>query len=399
MNRESSMANISAPIGGSLDPADFDIVDIRAFPISVALENGSRLAIGRAVKRDAVVVKVTTAGGIVGWGEAHHGRAADVVAQVVNTTVRDIILPGCALDVVDLWNRLYSWQLRSHGLGAAATIAMSGVDMALWDIRGKAAGWPVYRLLGGSGAPVPAYAGGVALGWQEPSSLVAEIEPLVEQGYRAVKLRVGESVAADVARVTAVRERFGDDLTILTDANTGYDIDLVRQVAPAFEALRVAWLEEPFPAHDYRSYDAAARLTTIPLAAGENHYTRYDFARVLDDGSITMLQPDVAKAGGITEVHRIAATASSWKRRISPHSSVTGLSQVASVHLLMAIDNAGFFEADVTPEPEFREHLTTTPWRISPAGTVVAPEAPGLGVEVDEDFIAAHAFIAGKNFV
>ena len=381
------------------DRDDLEIVDIEAFPVSVALDNGSRLAIGRAVKRDAVVVKVTTACGIIGWGEAHHARAADVVAAIVNTTVRDILIPGCALDVVSLWDRLYTWQLRSHGLGAAAVIAMSGVDMALWDIRGKACAWPVYRLLGGSPTPIPAYAGGVALGWQDTSSLIDEIAPLIERGYRAVKLRVGEGVHADIERVAAVRSHFGSDLTILTDANTGYDIDLVRQIAPSFEQLGVAWLEEPFPAHDYRAYQAAARLTTIPLAAGENHYTRFEFTRVLDDGSITMLQPDVAKAGGITEVHRIAATASSWKRRISPHSSVTGLSQVASIHVLMAIDNAGYFEADVTPEPDFREQLTSTPWSLAPDGTVVASELPGLGVEVDEEFVRSHSFISGKNFV
>lgn len=387
-------SNISADLR-----RDLQIASIEAFPISVKLEKGSTLAIGRAVKRDAVVVKVTTAGGIVGWGEAHHGRAANVVAEVVNTVMRDILMPGCALDVIELWARLYDWQLRSHGLGAAAVIGMSGVDMALWDIRGKAAGWPVYHLLGGTPRPVPTYAGGVSLGWQDPQSLVEEIEPLVAAGYRAVKLRMGESLKDDSARVRAVREAFGQDLTIMTDANTGYDLDMVRRIAPVFEECGVAWLEEPFPPHDYRSYSQAARMTSIPLAAGENHYTRFEFSRVLDDGDISMLQPDVAKAGGISEVHRIATAASMWKRRISPHSSVTGLSQVASIHLLMSIDNAGYFEADVTPEPDFREQLTTKPWEISAEGTVIAPDRPGLGVEVDEDFIRAHRFIAGKNFV
>lgn len=382
-----------------LSEADLQIATIDAFPISLVLDNGSQLAIGRAVKRDAVVVKVTTACGIVGWGEAHHARAANVVAEIVNTTMRDILIPGSAGAVSDLWARFYNWQVRSHGLGAAAVIAMSGIDMALWDIRGKAVGWPLYRLLGGGAKSLPAYAGGVALGWQETSSLIDEIAPLVTAGYRAIKLRVGDTVASDIERVAAVREKFGEQLTILTDANTGYTLDDVRRVAPVFESLGVAWLEEPFPAHDYRSYAAAASLTTIPLAAGENHYTRFEFSRLIDDGHVAVLQPDVAKAGGITETMRIAATASAWKLRIAPHSSVTGLSQVASIHVLQALDNASYFEADVTPSNPFREQLTPTPWAISADGTVTAPASPGLGVEVDEDFIAAHPFIAGKNFV
>lgn len=381
------------------DVRDFDIMSIEAFPISVRLSDGSRLAIGRAIKRDAVVVKITTRGGIVGYGEAHHGRAADVVAHVVNTTIKDIVMPASALDVVAIWDRIYSWQLRSHGLGAAAVIAMSGVDMALWDIRAKAVGWPLYRLLGGSAVDVDAYAGGVALGWQDPQSLVEEAEPLIASGYKAVKLRVGESARADIARVRAVRERWGDDLTILVDANTGYSTENVRQVAPAFEELGVAWLEEPFPANDYRSYRTAAQHTSIPLAAGENHYTRFEFIRLIEDGSVAMLQPDVAKAGGITETMRIAAIASAWKLEVSPHSSVTGLSQAATIQVLMSIDNARYFEADVTPANPFREELTTAPFRISPEGTVRMSEKPGLGVDVDESFIASHPYIDGPNFV
>jgi L-alanine-DL-glutamate epimerase-like enolase superfamily enzyme len=271
--------------------------------------------------------------------------------------------------------------------------------MALWDVRAKAVGWPLYRLLGGAAKPVPAYAGGVALGWQEPESLIAEIEPLVGAGYNAVKLRIGDQPGRDLARVRAVREHYGPELSIMVDANTGYSLEDVRTVAPVLEDLGVRWLEEPFPAHDRRSYREAARLTTLSIAAGENHYTRFEFADLIDDGSVTTLQPDVAKAGGITEVMRIAAMASAWKLPIAPHSSVTGLSQAASIHVLMSITNRGYFEADVTPDAQFREELTSRPFSISPQGTVVAGDGPGLGLDVDEDFIAAHPFIPGKNFV
>src|SRR6185295_18617870 len=111
------------------------------------------------------VVKVTTAGGLIGYGESHHGRAPGSIAHLINTTLRQLVVGRSAADVVGVWQAVYEKQLASHGMGAAASIALSGVDMALWDIRGKAVGWPLYKLLGGSFKAIPAYAGGVALGY------------------------------------------------------------------------------------------------------------------------------------------------------------------------------------------------------------------------------------------
>ena len=128
------------------------IREVKAFPISfpIAPENSVALGMGRAVKKDAVVVKVTTEGGLVGWGESHHGKAHTAVAQLVNTTLRQLAVGMDASDVVGVWDRIYWKQLASHGVGAGCAMAMSGIDMALWDIRGKATGWPLYKLLGGS---------------------------------------------------------------------------------------------------------------------------------------------------------------------------------------------------------------------------------------------------------
>ena len=376
------------------------IADIQARAISVRVDNGAQLAIGRAVKRDAVVVKVTTDTGLVGYGESHHARSAGIIAEVVNTTLRDIVLPADADDIVGIWSRIYTWQLRSHGLGAATVMAMSGLDMALWDLKAKAAGWPLYRLLGGAAErKVKAYAGGVALGWQDPATLVDEIHPHVGAGFKAVKLRVGDEPGRDIARVAKVRQVFGDDLAILVDGNTGYTVEGVRKVMPAFEDLGVGWLEEPFAPNDHTSYAQAASFGAVPLAAGENHYTRFEFARLLDDGIVSILQPDLSKAGGLTEVMRIAHAASTWRRQICPHTSVTALNMAATVHLLKSIDNAGYFEADVSHANPFREVLASTPYIIARDGTVGVSDRPGLGIEVDEDFLERHPFIPGRNFV
>lgn len=384
-------------------PADSSlrIRTVQAFPTSFPLPATSnvRLGIGRAVKRDAVVVKVVTDSGLVGWGESHHARCPGAIAHLVNTTLRLLVVGEDAADCVGVWQKIYGKQLASHGMGAACAMAMSGIDLALWDIRGKAAGWPLYRLLGGRSKPVPAYAGGVSLGWQEPKALVREARPLVDQGYKAIKLRLGDTPRRDLARVTAVRKAFRDELVILTDANTGYDVAAARAVMPGLDALGVGWLEEPFPAHDYRSYREAKRLGRTPLAAGENHFTRFEFDRVIEDGAITILQPDLSKTGGITEALRIAAMASAYKLPIHPHTSMTGINMAASIHFLAAIDNGGYFEGDVSKANRFRDALVSTPYSVDKEGCVLPLEAPGIGIEVDERFLAKHPVIEGPSYV
>jgi L-alanine-DL-glutamate epimerase-like enolase superfamily enzyme len=284
-------------------------------------------------------------------------------------------------------------------MGAATAMAMSGIDMALWDIRGKATGWPLYRLLGGAARPIPAYAGGVSLGWQEPVALVEEARALVAGGYKAVKLRVGDTPARDLARVSAVRTALGDDLVILVDANTGYTVEDARKAMPGLDANGVGWLEEPFPAHDTRSYALARTFGRVPLAAGENHYTRFEFVRLIEDGSITVLQPDLSKTGGITEALRVAALASAWKLPINPHTSMTGLNMAATIHFLAAIDNGGYFEGDVSKNNRFRDELVSRPYEVGPDGCVRPLEKPGLGLEVDEEFLARHPVIEGPSYV
>lgn len=377
------------------------IVEIKAYPTSfpVPRDGGVRLGIGQAVKRDAVMVKVTTEDGIVGWGESHHGRAHTAIARLVETTLSQLILGMDAFDTTGVWARIYKFQLGSHGMGAGCAMAMSGIDMALWDIRGKATGWPLYRLLGGTRRPVPAYAGGISLGYQAPASLIDEAQPMIEAGYKAVKLRIGDTVRDDTARMEAVRNAFGDGLAILTDANTGYTISDVRRVMPAMDALDIGWLEEPFPAHDHRTYREARGLGRTPLAAGENHYTRFEFTRVLEDDVIRIWQPDLSKSGGITEVMRIAAMASAFKIPVHPHSSMTGVNQAASIHLLAAIENGGYFEADLSKGNLFRDVMGSEPWTIRKDGTVLPLDAPGIGIEVDEAFLKAHPAIEGPGYV
>jgi L-alanine-DL-glutamate epimerase-like enolase superfamily enzyme len=378
------------------------IADLQAVPLSfpVPADKSVRLGIGRSVKRDSVLVRVETDEGHVGWGEAHHGRCPGAIARLIDTTMRELVIGFDAHDVAGVWARVYKMQLASHGMGAAAALALSGIDLALWDLKCQATGLPLVQLLGGSSKPIKAYAGGISLGWQEPASLADEAMRYVQDGYRAVKLRMGDTPARDIARVRAVRQAVGDEVEILTDANTAYTVDDVRRVMPAFEDCNVAWLEEPFPPQDRRAYAAAAALGRVPLAAGENHYTRYEFATLLDDGHVQFVQPDLSKTGGVTEAMRIAAMASAHKLTVNPHTSASAINMATSIHYLCAVDNPGWFEGDVTAYNPFRDDLADRlPYQLDDRGCVRPLDGVGIGLKVDQHFIAEHPLIEGPCYV
>ncbi|MES2631514.1 MAG: mandelate racemase/muconate lactonizing enzyme family protein [Pseudomonadota bacterium] len=378
------------------------IADLRAVPISfpVPADKSVRLGIGRSVKRDSVLVRVETDEGHVGWGEAHHGRCPGAVARLIDTTMKELVVGFDAHDVSGVWARVYKMQLASHGMGAAAALALSGIDIALWDLKCQATGLPLYKLLGGASKPIKAYAGGIALGWQEPALLAEEALRHVADGYRALKLRMGDTPARDIARLRAVRTAVGDAIDILTDANTAYSLDDVRRVMPAFEECGVGWLEEPFPPQDRRAYAAAAKLGRVPLAAGENHYTRYEFATLLEDGAVQFVQPDLSKTGGVTESMRIAAMASAQKLTVNPHTSATAINMATTIHFLCAVDNPGYFEGDVTTLNPFRDQLADkAPYTLDDQGCVRPHEGQGIGLRIDGDFIREHPLIEGPCYV
>ncbi len=376
------------------------VAEITAFPVSVPVSADQQvtLGIGRMIKRDTVIVKVVTDDGIVGWGESHHGRAHLAIATIVNTTLRHLVRGMDATDVNGVWSKIYKFQLGSHGMGAATAMAMSGIDMALWDIRGKATGWPLYKLLGGTRRKVPCYAGGISLGYQPPESLVEEAVGFTAAGYRALKLRIGDNPKDDCARVEAVRKAVGPDIDILTDANAGYTLADACRVMPCLEACQVGWLEEPFPAADYRSYRELKAIGKTPLAAGENHFTRFEFNRLIEESVVTILQPDISKCGGVTEALKISAMASAYKLPVHCHSSM-GINMAATAHFLSAIENAGYFEADCSLSNPLRDELIDPPVRISDDGTISPNEKPGIGIEVDEDMIRHYAGVEGPGYV
>jgi L-alanine-DL-glutamate epimerase-like enolase superfamily enzyme len=374
---------------------DLAITSVEALACSVPLKHAVSQGLGQAVKRDTVIVKVTTAGGLTGYGEAYNGRAPLAVAQTVNTTLRHLFTGMDAAATTAVWARFESRVLANHGTCAGCVCAMSGIDMALWDIKGKALGLPLYRLLGGTDAPVPAYAGGFALGYAEPAALAEEALASVAAGYRAVKLRLGDTLRTDIERTGAMRAAVGDGVALLADANCRYSADDVRTMLPVLTQAKVGWLEEPFPPYQDRRWRDAARIATVPLAGGENCYTRYDFQRLVDAGCVSVIQPDLSRCGGITEALRIAALASAAGLAVCTHGCHTGLNMAASVHFLAAIDNARYFEGDGSTDNPLRTRACSASYELRQDGTVTPLEGSGLGVDVDENFIRAHPVTEG----
>lgn len=378
------------------------IAKLEAFPISFPVpENKSvRLGIGRSVKRDSVLVRIETDDGIVGWGEAHHGRAPGAIARLIDSTMRELIINHDALDINGVWSKVYKMQISSHGMGAASVLALSGIDLALWDIRSQVMRQPLYRLLGGGPRKIKAYAGGIALGWQDPNSLAEEALGHIADGYRALKLRVGDTAEKDISRVQAVRKAVGSEIDLLVDANTNYTLQDIRKVMPSFDEAGITWLEEPFPPQDRKAYGLARTLGRVPFAAGENHYTRYEFATLLDDGDVQFIQPDLSKAGGVTESLRIAAMASANKLTINPHTSATAINMGNTIHFLSAIDNPGYFEGDVTSLNPFRdEMMDKAAYQLDKDGYVSPYDGIGIGMKVNLDFIKDHPLIDGPCYI
>jgi len=377
------------------------ITAITAIPLSFRLDQGKTvtMGIGSTTKRDTIIVRVETSEGITGYGEAHPGRSPGAVVSLIHNTLAPMLIGMKATDVIGVWKRVHRMQLSSHGVGSGASLGLSGIDMALWDIRGKAAKMPLYELLGGSGRRLPAYAGGISLGYQPKESLAEEAQEYVARGYKAIKLRLGDSAKADIERVLHVRKVLGDDVDILTDANTAYTLADVRRVLPVLADIKAGWLEEPFACNDFSSYREAAKITSlVPIAAGENHYGRFEFAQLREAGAVQIWQPDLSKCGGITEGLAIAAMASAYRIPMHTHSSATGINHAATIHFMAAIENSGYFEACVSHFNPLRDMFGTT-FEIGADGCVEPLDKPGIGLEIDEALFAKYPLIDGPGYV
>jgi L-alanine-DL-glutamate epimerase-like enolase superfamily enzyme len=283
---------------------------------------------------------------------------------------------------------------RWYGRKGAAMTALGAIDTALWDLRGKAAGKPVAELLGAQRIEVPAYAS--ALLWQEePESLGSEAAHYVEQGYRRVKMRLARSEEYDRAAVLAVRKAVGFAVDIMVDGSMRYSMQAAERMARFLEEQKVFWFEEPFAPEDIDSFVELRSRVSVPLAAGENEFGVQGFRELLRAGAIDIIQPDVSRAGGISECFRIGELAATFGVGVATHSWSDAVAIMGNAHLIAALPLGITVEVDHSGNPMV-DDLLVEPLQVKD-GLLQLSNAPGLGIEVNQALVERLRLPAGSQ--
>jgi len=340
--------------------------------------------------QDALIVKVTTDAGIPGVGEvdssplAVKGAIEGPFSHTTASGLREVILGEDPFETEYLWHKMYRANIYAgrRGIGIHA---MSGIDMALWDIKGKAFGLPVWKLLGGGfHNKLRCYASSLFGATPEKTRELAR--RFHDQGYNAVKFGwdpMGRDAQTDIALVKQARQGLGDDADLLVDAGLVWDAKTAIQRARAFEEFNIFWLEEPLRPDDYEGYRKLSGATSIRIAAGEEESNRLSFLDLMDRGKIDVVQIDLTRCGGFTEAMKIASLAHDRGLVVANHGFTTYINVTAALHFLNSIPNALIVEFVAEEETTLREQITRQKLRAV-EGYLPVPDAPGLGIDLDE---------------
>lgn len=344
--------------------------------------------------QDAVIIKVLTDEGITGIGEV--ASSPYVIEAIVNAPaskylcygLKEICLGKDPLAIERIWQEMYE-QSSWYGLRGAGIHAMSGIDMALWDIKGKALGQPVYKLLGGAfKKKIRAYAS--ALFPETPEKIKTMVRDYIQQGFTAIKFgwgKFGKIPSNDIQLIKASREEAGETVDLMVDAGACYrDVTTAIQQAREFEKSNVYWLEEPFPPDDLAGLAKLAQSVKLRIATGERLSTRYQFLDLIERGKVHIIQPDVGRVGGISEMMKVAFIARQYGVPCIPHAWSSDILLAATLHINAAIPNGGIIQEFCVSERPLRKDLAKEAIQQED-GYVSVPENPGLGVELDEDTV------------
>ncbi|MBR1242102.1 mandelate racemase/muconate lactonizing enzyme family protein [Bradyrhizobium sp. AUGA SZCCT0240] len=373
------------------------ITDIRTHILQATLSQPFAYSRAWYDTRTAMLVEIETDGGLIGWGECY-GPAA--INSAVVKSVAPWLIGEDPLRTDFLWQTVYA-RLRDHGQKGVVIEGLSGIDIALWDIKGKHFGVPAHQLLGGRvRSEVQAYATGL---YRRKSGdpqryLAEEAAGYVAEGFKAVKLKVGFGVEEDAAVTRAVREAIGPGIALMVDANHAYDATAAIRLGRMIEPHDIGWFEEPVPPEDLAAYREVRSALSIPIAGGECEFTRFGFRDVLVSRAMDIIQPDTCAAGGLSECKKIADMAEAFGIRYNPHVWGTGIAIAASLQLLAVLPThtpsslaplQPMLEFDRTEHP-IRQAILKRPIEHE-RGIVRVPDGPGLGVEVDREALARFA--------
>jgi len=358
------------------------ITDIRAIPMWIPLKETEPKSAYPKRRSIHVLIEVSTDEGITGYGEAipyTHGAVGGYIDQ----QLKPLLVGEDPTQIERLWDRAYRISF-GHGIRGISIHALSSIEIALWDILGKARRLPVYEMIGGLCRDrVKAYAS--LMEYREPEEVAKISVRWVEEGYKAVKIHQGRSNA--VESVKAVRDAVGDDVKVMLDVNGAWSPQEAIKHAKELERYDLTWLEEPiWPVDDYANLARLREKTDIPIAGGENEFTHYGFRELITEGAVDIVQPDVIMTGGITACRKIFALAEAWNLGIATHSFFYGPGIPASVHLSLSNMRSEWVEINAVPLEAYFINPAYRPVK----GNITAPDKPGLGFEIDEKVVKKY---------
>ena len=344
------------------------------WPLAVPITNG----LHTYPDVEFAVVQIKTDQGMTGTGVGNGGE----IWRSVIKRLAPLLIGQNPLNIERLWEMM--WVPKLVGRRGLTTRAIGSVDIGLWDLKAKAAGMPLHRLLGGYRDAVPTYvAGGYYKEGQGLKDLAAEMETSVRMGARAVKMKVGaRSAREDAERVRVARDAIGPDIKLMVDANCAYRWHSAVQFAGLIEKYDIFWFEEPMPPDDYDGHRRLSQRTTIPVATGENEYTRYGFRDLIANEAAAILNPDAKVMGGISEFMKVAALAQAAHLDIAPHGS-----QDVHVHLVAAIPNGLILEYYGEAVDPMIGRIHRNPLALNADGTVSPPDLPGIGFDLNYEVL------------
>jgi D-galactarolactone cycloisomerase len=366
-------------------------------------------------ERTSLLVRIRTDSGLEGWGECGQYGPGEPPAAFINSVLAPRLLGKNPLDTGVLWDEMYN-TVRDFARKGAAIEAISGIDVALWDLAGKQYAKPVCELLGGAFRNrIRAYATGCYYRGDDVRDYHAALPALrdeakgyVDAGFAAVKGKVGLlSIDEDTERVRAIREAVGDGVLLMMDANHAYNFHSARRMGKALESLDVLFFEEPVVPEDLDGYARLRQSLDLAVAGGELEYTRYGFLDLFRKGCVDIAQPDIGCAGGLSEVKRIEALSTAFHVQLVPHVWGSGVALAAALQLCATLApvphtafpqaplNEPMIEFDKNPNP-LRDDLLKTPIRLD-GQCVPVPQGPGLGIEIDEEVLDKYGCAWGRS--